>query len=308
MWADAIVVLDQASDDGSLEIARRFPKVTLTKYPKSGFDEPIRRGMLITLARTLIPAPRILFALDADEFIAPDVWNDAEMKRFLTAPPGTVGRMRWINILPSEPRAWIPPVRSDFMFVDDGSPFRGHAMHGPRLPCVDKGTTVNLDGPKVIHLQYLDWERMRSKQRWYQAQERIEYPSKRPIQIYRQYHYMDAIAKTERHHLRKTWLASYAADGLDLLSVAPQDVYDTDARVLDLLREYGVDRFRRIDIWDGAWAQRARALAWSVPAALIADPRTRIDRLVIRWLARTQARSERRRIRWVQRALRITGW
>jgi hypothetical protein len=194
------------------------------------------------------------------------------------------------------------------MFVDDGSPFRGARMHGRRLPGSDVSRAVNLDGPKVIHLQYIDWARMRSKQRWYQAQERIEYPQKRPIQIYRQYHHMDAIAQSERHVLHEAWLASYEAAGLDLFSVEPQDVYPPDARVLDLLRVHGVEPFRRVDIWDDEWAQRARELAESVPAALIADPRSHVERLVFRWLARTQGRSHQRRIRWLQRALRIAGW
>src|ERR1039458_5438985 len=117
-------------------------------------------------------------------------------------------------------------------------------MHGPRLPGHTTGRTMDLDGPKVVHLQYLDWERMRSKQRWYQAQERIEHPRKRPIQIYRQYHHMDAIAPSERHRLRGEWFIGYGVDGAtSLLAVDPQCAYPTDARVLYLLEEHGVERF-----------------------------------------------------------------
>ena len=308
-WADAIVLLDQGSDDGSVEIARRFSKVQLTEYPHATYDDPIRRGLLVDLARAAVSEPRILVALDADEFVAADAWEHEEMRRFLSSLPGTVARMRWINVLPQEPRAWIPRDLTDFMFVDDGSAFRGEPMHGPRLPGANSPATLDLQGPKVVHLQYLDWDRMRSKQRWYQAQERIEHPSKRPIQIYRQYHHMDAIASSERHQLRDEWFAGYGPDSSQrLLAQQSQDAYPTDARVLDLLLEYGVERFRRVDLWDGRWEARVRALGRTVPEDLIADPRSRIDRLVFRWLARTQRRSLEPRIRWVQRALRLTGW
>jgi hypothetical protein len=308
-WADLIIVLDHASDDGSTEIARRFPKVRLTEYKHETYDDPIRRGMLVDLARAAVPGPRVLIALDADEFMASNAWRESEMIDFLASSPGTVGRMRWINVLPDAQQVWIPPARTDFMFVDDGSPFRGDSMHGPRLPGFNGPRTVDLDGPKVIHLQYLDWARMRSKQHWYQAQERIEYPRKRPIQIYRQYHQMDAISPKERHRLREEWFAGYASDGgIDLLAVDPQDAYPTDERVLDLLMEHGAEHFRRVDLWDGGWEARARALGASAPATLLADPRSSTERCVFRWLARTQARSLKPRIRWTQRVLRVAGW
>jgi hypothetical protein len=120
---------------------------------------------------------------------------------------------------------------------------------------------------------------------------------------------MDAIAPSERHDLRKEWFASYDTDShMNLLSVEPQDAYPTDARLLDLLKEHGVERFRRVELWDGKWEQRAQALGQSVPAELVTDPHSRVDRWVFRWLARTQGRSLEPRIRWTQRVLRLAGW
>jgi len=308
-WADLIIVLDQESDDGSAEIAQRFRKVHVAAYPHQTYDDPIRRGMLVDLARALVPGPKVLVSLDADEFVASDAWQYPEMHEFLSAPPGTVGRMRWINLLPDEPRAWIPEKRTDFMFVDDGAEFRGDPMHGPRLPGSSSTATMDLDGPKVVHLQYVDWERMQAKQRWYQVQERLEYPRKRPIQIYRQYHGMDAIAPHERHPLRHEWFAGHDLGGAEkLLAVEPRDAYPADARVLDLLTHHGVERFRRLDLWDGNWEQRVRALQRSVSPTLLTDPHSRRERWVFRWLARTQPQATRSRVRWIQRALRLSGW
>jgi len=308
-WADLIVVLDQASDDGSTEIARRHPKVHLVEYSRTTFDEDIRRKMLVEIGRSLVPEPRVLVSLDADEAIAADAWEQPEMRVLLASQPGTVGRMRWINVLPDDPRAWIPPALTDFMFVDDGREFRGEAIHGPRLPRAAASETLDLDGPKVIHLQYVDTERMRSKQRWYQAHERIESPRKRPIQIYRQYHQMDAIDPAERHRLDESWFRPYVVDrGIDLFDAAPQGAYSTDDRVLDLFAQHGPECFRRIDLWDGRWQERAHALGRPAPPGLLNDPHSLSERAVFRWLERTQARSLEPRVRWVQRGLRLAGW
>ena len=84
-WADVIIVLDQASDYGSTEIARRFSKVQLAEYGCQSYDDPIRRGMLVDLARAAVPGPRILVALDADEFIAADSWQHQDMRDLLSA-------------------------------------------------------------------------------------------------------------------------------------------------------------------------------------------------------------------------------
>jgi glycosyltransferase involved in cell wall biosynthesis len=306
-WADVIIVLDHASTDGSAEIAKRFPKVHLTSEPRPSYA--IHRARLVEVARAVVPSPHVLVALDADEFIASDAWHHPEMSTFLSGPPGTLATMRWINVLPHEPRAWIPATRLDFMFVDDGSAFTTHEVHGPRLPHPAHGAVTHLEEAKVIHLQYLDWARMRAKQRWYQAQERLEQPKKRPIQIYRQYHHMDAIPLVERHDLRAAWFSSYDRDSNpSLLTVEPSAAYSTDRRVLDLLTEYGAQHFRRIDLWGSGWEQRLRALGEPVPAARIGDPHTRIDRLIFRWLARTQGSAHTRRVRWIQRTLRLSGW
>jgi len=120
---------------------------------------------------------------------------------------------------------------------------------------------------------------------------------------------MDAIPSGERHVLSRDWLVDYELGGaIDLLAVEPRDAYSTDARVLDLLGDHGVERFRRIDLWDGNWERRVRALGRSVPVSLISDPHSRIERWVFRWLAKTQSRSGKSLVRWVQRALRLAGW
>ena len=51
LWADYIIIADQGSDDGSVEIATRFPKVILVENPSSIFNEPERQKLLLEAAR-----------------------------------------------------------------------------------------------------------------------------------------------------------------------------------------------------------------------------------------------------------------
>lgn len=306
-WADVIVVADQQSTDGSREIAERHEKVHVVDNPARSYDEGFRQRLLLNAARALVPGPRVLVALDADEALTADATSSPDWDSVMRAPPGTVFEMRWINVLPDEPRGWIPPTWIQFGFVDDCSEHGGSVIHSSRLPYPAGAPRLSLMGPKVLHLQYLDSERMRAKQRWYETWERIRFPRKRPIQIYRQYHHMDAIDPGERHRLRDEWTDGYRRAGVDLL--APMlTPHPWDARALELIIEHGPERLRHVDIWGVDWRAVARDLGGHLPGDSVSDPRSPLDRAVHRWLARTQYRADARRTRWAQRALRLLGW
>jgi hypothetical protein len=309
-WADTIIVLDQQSTDGSQDIVTSHPKATLVENPADQYDEGLYRRLLLEAARRLVPGPRILISLDADEALTADATDQREWSTLLGAAPGTVIQMNWVNVLPDEPRAWIPPIPITFGLVDDDSDYEGWRprIHATRLPTRADAETLAFQNVKVLHLQYLDWERMRSKQRWYQAWERVNIPSRRPTQIYRRYHHMDAIRPSERRPLAPGWIDRYTERGIDLLAPLSRPVYQWDQGVIDMVRDHGARRFRKIDIWSADWQAKAEALGSELPDALATDSRTWWDRRVFSWLARTQSESQDMRIRWAQRALRLTGW
>src|SRR5215212_1735798 len=69
VFADRIIIADQGSTDGGREICAEFEKVTVVDNPSSVYDEGERQQLLIGAARELVPLPRILIALDADEIL-----------------------------------------------------------------------------------------------------------------------------------------------------------------------------------------------------------------------------------------------
>jgi glycosyltransferase involved in cell wall biosynthesis len=307
LWADHIVVADQGSADGSREIAEGHAKVTLIDNPEGEYDEGARQRLLLDAARGF-EGRRVIFALDADEIPAAN-WPQSEaFERLARAAPGTVARMRWANILPGFESCWLPPSDIVFGFVDHGAVHRGERIHSIRLPVGGTAPSVSPDDVKVLHYQYTNWERMESKQRWYQCWELLNIPGKRPIQLYRQYHHMDAIPAELIEPLPESWIAPYEAAGIDMRSIPSAPHYPWDEEVAGWLREYGARRFRKLDIWDVDWEAIARRAGESVPDCSLADPRGPLTRAIHAWLRATQHRGTRGPIRLVQRALIPFGW
>jgi Glycosyl transferase family 2 len=307
LWADHIVVADQGSTDRSREIAGAHPKVTLVENPSESYDEAGRQRLLLRVARELTDARRLLVALDADEVLSADV---AESEQWAwaadEAPPGTALRWHWANLLPGGARSFPSPDPIVFGLVDDGREHAGLAIHSRRLPVADDARLVDFRDSAVLHLQYLDWERMESKQRWYQAWELLNVDGKRPIQLYRQYHRMHGVPASEIRDVPARWVEGY--DALGLFAVDEQPAYHWDRDVARWIAEHGAARFSKLELWDVDWRARAAAFGDEVDAATVADPRSPFEKRVHAWLRRTQERSASPRVRWLQRALRPLGW
>jgi glycosyltransferase involved in cell wall biosynthesis len=304
-WADHIVLGDQQSTDATREIAARFPKVRVVDNTDTQYHEGNYRKVILDAARE-VPGPRAIIAIDADEALSAQVLGSAEWERALREPPGTVLSAWWVNYLPDWTRAWIPE-RIPIGLIDDGREHNPGRFHAKRFIVRPEDRQVELDDIKVLHFQYTDWARMKSKQRRYQAVESLT--GMRPIRLYRRYHRMDAFPRAELVPADPAWLQPYEDGGVDWRSVTPEPVYWWDEEVLDLLLEHGARRFKRVDLWDVDWTAVAGRLGRPVAPGSLSDPRTLGDRAMMAWLRATQRRRpESRRTRWTQRAFIPLGW
>ena len=306
LWSDHVILADQHSTDQTVAIARQFDKVRVVNNPGGEYNEGKRQELLLAAAREF-PGPRVIVALDADEFLSPS-WDSPEWQQALSAAPGTVLAFEWVNILPDGSHAWIPPQKIPYGFVDDGSDHEGERIHATRIPVPTHGSVRGLSETKVLHWQYTDWPRMKSKQRWYQCWERINHPDKRPIQIYRQYHRMDAFPRSEVHPVPSAWIPYYAERGIDLTPQASAGPFWWDDDVVDWLLESGTERFRRLDIWDVDWNAVAAKRGLTPPEGGLDDPRTPVDRAVMSFLRGSQRASRLWPVRVIQRLLSTVGW
>jgi hypothetical protein len=305
-WADVLLVADQGSTDETATHLASHPNVRHIPNGSRDYDERHRQSLLIDAARQF-EGRRILIALDADEALSANARDTEEWTTLTNAAPGTVLRFKWVNILPGFEQAWIPPGHRVFGFVDDGTPHEADRIHSTRVPSPDGAPVIDFEDIVVLHFQYVSWDRMASKNRWYQAWETIERPERSALDVFRQYHHMlGSWDASEMVPLRPEWLDGYTKVGIDYASLRSEDFPWWDREVLGWLLEHGTARFRRAAIWDRNWQDVACAMA--MPSEALADPRSRIEKLVHRYLAATQHRRSSIDVRILERCLRMAGW
>ncbi len=271
LWADRIILADQFSTDSTREIAGRFEKVQLIENPSKTFNEPERQELLIAEARK-IPGPKILIALDADEIFTANVLGSLEWTTMLNAPRGTGVYVKLANIRPDFMTYWTPNLLFLIGFVDDGSPHEGHKIHSPRLPKRPDGRRLVLSQVKLMHFQFIDWKRMASKHRWYQSYEVLFNDQSSICRLYRTYHHMYAVHKSELKPIPADWFGGYLQRHIAVDQFEHQTTYWWDGEVLDLMAEHTPQVLVRLAIWDEDWIRKARSLGYPSPDRF-ADPR-----------------------------------
>lgn len=306
LWADHIIIADQFSDDDSREIAGKFPKVILVKNPSAEFNEPERQKLLIEAARK-IEGPRLLITLDADEYLTANFHDSDEWEFIMHAPPGTVIRFKWVNLKPGFTKYWSPDMHFPWGFMDDGSEHIGAVIHSTRIPMPSNSMKIDLDKIKVLHFQFVDWERMASKHRWYQCWEILNRPKRSSLEIYQQYHHMYEVKDAELLEVKKEWFDYYLANNIDIKDIKKEGIYWWDREVLGYFQRYGTGMFRKLDIWDTDWKKLANHFRIEGVKSND-DPRSFLDKHIHEWLKSGPYKTPTVFNRIVLKLLRTSHW
>lgn len=304
LWADIIIISDQMSTDGSREIAKSYSKVILVDNDqKTDFSEYNMRKPLIDAARK-IPGDKLLIALDADEIFTPN-FSSKEWEEMKKLPKGAVIKFPWINVYKNFENYWDYNYSIPVGYVDDNVEFVSGLIHASRLFDPNKNTKVVYEASevKILHLQYTDWERMKMKHRWYQCFERISFPEKKPLDIYRQYHHMDSLQKQDFQDVPACWIDQYNSLGVDVKSTSDLKNYHWEEKILNYFDEKGTRFFRKMAIWDINWIEKAENYGRENPSKY-KDPRTVVDVLVQNILFHTQNKQNKKFYRRLDRVLK----
>lgn len=259
VFADRILVADQASTDGGREMCAEFPKVTLLDNPSADYDEASRQQLLISAARRLVPMPRILLALDSDEILAADAMGTPGWQQMLSAAPGTV-------LFFEKPNLYLTPANCerrdlDFPggFVDDGvTRHVARRVHSVRIPMPEDAPQLVLGDVKILHYALVRPQAQKAKIRMYAAMENLM--GTKSLYTRRRYYWRKRVLRALGgvEPTPREWYDGWERRGIDMTTIDDQPPYWQDLALLDMMIEHGARRFWLDDIWEKDWRAFAR--------------------------------------------------
>lgn len=303
VWADEVIVADECSNDGSVEIYQRFrdcPNVHIVENrPKFNFNTPDLRNYMLSLAREF-DGNNLIFEIHADEIMSAEILRPEIRDRLLAClRPRSAIMMPWTTLWrhPLEYRAdksiWSR-TWSWFGYWDDRSAkFEGAYFHGSRIPEKYLANRVDIDFLQVLHYQFVNVGYERSKQALYHIYERNHFPDENIEYINKKY----AIAFDERNlkvaRLDPRHVVPWIEMGIALDEEFPEHVFNwRDVEILRNLHRHGIDRYRELNIWYIDWEEKRKEaikLGYDeLPSQPVVDSRGLSTRLAHRWLMSTQ--------------------
>lgn len=252
-FADHIIIADQQSEDSSLAICKKYPKVHLVQNTNKEYSEASRQLLLIEEARKLVKEPSILLALDADEIMAADAMQSPEWQTMLNAKPGTVLYFEKPDLFDNGRNVIRYNNLHPIGFVDDGSEHKPDKIHSMRIPMPENHEALQLNQIKILHYGYSRLNAQKAKLRYYSMLENI-YSSKN---VYRRYQFYGRERNYSKEGiLEKTnqnWIQGWEEQGIDMTSILTKKYFWQDRMALQLFNKHGEARFHYDDIWNFDW-------------------------------------------------------
>lgn len=261
-WADHIIIADHHSTDGSREIAKKYPKVTLIDNPTDEWYENECRAKLLEEA-CRIPGEKIIFGLDADEFLSERFAKTKGWDRIMSSKPNTIFCFRWRSVYDdmyhicdeSGYMEWAAHYGEDIDVVAEYRKREHNAVHCSRVPCLEeeRADYVMIDDIRFVHLAKLNKIRTQNKLDFYQVTWADKNPTKaRPVSFYRTYsrYYPDNL-QTIQEPVHLTCLND-SHDYSSLVKTADYGKHYIDEMVQVFERE-GYDKFLKLNIWSNPY-------------------------------------------------------
>jgi len=302
LWADYVIIADQNSTDGSREIAKQYSKVILVDNTAKEMHQASARKLLFEAAKK-IEGDKILFALDADEFLSGYFMKTEAWHKIMHSKPGEVFAFRWINLLnpPSKYTShihyyWACHPTEELM----SGTFPDNYIHEWRLPWPDgilDENVHNIDDISFIHFARVNDYRQRNKEIYYQISTLLKEPNKSLVSIHRLY-YSDI--NLEVFNVDESIYSYYLENKLDLMKEI--DLNDEGAfyieMVLNAFKENGYKCFSGLDIWNKGFLSKHN----------VKDPRSLGIKLLHLYLNKTAKKRTTFAVRVIDKILRVLGF
>ena len=256
LYTDAIVYLDDASDDNSVAVVKsvatkyQVEKIIRKKVWKR--DEPGDRNALLKAGREIGGTHFIV--IDADEMLTAnclqDNWLAQQIDRL---QPGDRLMLNWIHLWKSPSfyrtdEGWKYRYK-DFIFCDDGQcSYSSDFIHTSRTPHNLSGKMYSTDGNTwgMLHFQFINWPNVVKKQSWYKCMERIRTPEKPIDQINQRYAFSMDTSREELSPMPSIWIDGY--EFFDSTVFDAQEQWRAD-QMKQWVYQYGKDYFNGLYFW-----------------------------------------------------------
>jgi len=299
IWADYIIVADQLSTDNTRSILKEYQKVIVVENNTLEINEPERYKMVIDKARE-IHGDKILFALDVDEVFSANFINTKDWNKILSSKKGDVFCFQWAQVHPSRNTYSIPANFFPWVFHDDGiEPYNNYVrnLHSMRIPYpVEEKQMFYVNDFKVLHLQELILSRQKSKMRMMTM---VDYllNNRKAVQLSR--FYLPRKNRDKQYSLTSEMLYGKENFGFNLFDLVDLELnkFWYDDFVLEHLERDGLDKYKKIDIWDKSFVQSYG----------IRDPRSFLTKILHGYLRVTHNVSYLSVVKVLDRLLRYLG-
>lgn len=254
LWADHIIISDQNSSDQTVKICEGFDNVKIIKNEVDIFDEVEMRQKLLDEARKTQCDKRIIIYLDSDELLSANFINSNEWETLKCQKEGTFFTAKLINYYPLHDTYFSPPANFLFAFIDRNDlNFSGNKIHGWRVPLETNSKIINLFELKILHLPYLNYDRVVAKNLWYKCVEKIKNDKIGSLHLNRKYDIKDLNSRV-LFKSNPIWLQNYINEKIDVFSEITYSRTEWYLQeILRFFQVYGVEKFQYLDIWEQDW-------------------------------------------------------
>jgi hypothetical protein len=295
-WADYIIVADQMSTDGCRDIYPQYDKVIVVDNPRKEMHQAATRRLLFEEAKK-IEGDKILFTLDADEFLSGDFMHTKGWQTIMNSEPGDVFEFRWMNLSADVSKYstwqhyyWAAHVDEELL----NGQFPDNFIHEWRLPWPEHvNHEYKIDDISFVHFARVNTLRQRNKERFYQISQSAPMGKYSGIRFYRQYH---PVLEETFYEVPMDAYACYEAYGIDImesLNLQDEGKHYTDA-VLRKIGERGIGYFKKLDVWEHGFLRNNN----------LQDPRTWWDKMMHTYLRATNKYQKTFLIRAIDKILK----
>lgn len=302
-WADYIILADQHSTDGSREIAAKYEKVILVDNDAAEMNQAAARFLLFQEVDK-IAGDKIVFALDADEFLSEGFENTEGWKRIVNSQPNELFCFKWLNLYGDYSHAlpdigfmeWACHFEPSMSIAEEYGRCESRAVHEMRVPCLstDRARYVEIDGIRFVHLAFLNQIRTRNKQDFYQVSTLAKLAERKSaVTMFRNYHRTQSMANLLENEVVLYCKDKQGYSAKELVRNDDVGQYYLD-EMLAIFKRENLGRFLKLDIWDNPYLKAAGI-----------NPKLPLRVKLLHWyLRKTQNAADKKAVKFVDKILK----